>query len=145
MDYHINQTPYSIYFSIRKKFVKDYKPNCTENQALQEETNDKEIFYIKNEYAKLYDHFQTSIANENFLKSDIEKLVLQLENKEVLHSHVSQLEESKKEDDVQNNVLRTELREIKIKYDAKVEEIKVLKDENNALKKENNSASVAIK
>ena len=76
LDYHINQTPYSIYLSIRKKFVKDYKPNYPENQALPEETSDKEIFYIKNEYAKLYDHFQASIANENVLKSDIEKLLL---------------------------------------------------------------------
>ena len=145
LDYQMNQTPYSIYFSIRKKFVKGYKPNLQENLNVPHETNDSEIVHIKNEYAKLYSYLQASVANENVLKAEIERLVLQLENKKVLDDKLAQLEDSKREDEVQNKMLGKELGEIKIKYDTKVQQIKVLRDEIDALKKENNSASVALK
>ena len=68
--------------------------------------------------------FVPSVENENVLKAEIERLVLQLENKKVLDDKLAQLEDSKREDEVQNKVLGKELGEIKIKYDTKVQQIK---------------------
>ena len=50
LDYHMNQTPYSMHFSIRKKFVKGNNPSL---QFFPDILKDIEIFQVQQEYQKL--------------------------------------------------------------------------------------------
>ena len=68
LDYQMNQTPYSMHFSIRKKFLRGHNPDL---QISTEIYKDVEMFHIKQEYKKLYDLYQTSVSSETSLKSDI--------------------------------------------------------------------------
>ena len=61
LDHQINQTPYSMYFSIRKKFVKGHNPILYFSTEL---LKDIEIFQVKQEYQKLYDQHQIALTNE---------------------------------------------------------------------------------
>ena len=57
LTYQINQTPYSIYLSIRKKFVKEFDPNVHNFAPLTTENSkialENENIYVKYEYQKL--------------------------------------------------------------------------------------------
>ena len=57
LTYQINQTPYSLYVSIRKKFVKEFDPNTspksTPDHSKFIETLVTENNYVKSEYQKL--------------------------------------------------------------------------------------------
>ena len=131
----MNQTPYSIYFSIRKKFLKSYDPSAPDPSTQQ---SDPSLSNLKSEYQHLYGCYQTALANENILISEVARLKNELENK-------SELEEAKQKNEVKNKALVKELCDIKAKYDKKCAEAKTLKDVVDDVKKENNSASVALK
>ena len=140
LDFHMNQTPYSMYFSIRKKFLKGFNPNDSENVESSTNTND-DLFYVKNEYQKLYDKYQAAVANQNVLMDEICKLKHELDNKCVLEEN---FEETKNKNDVKNKALIKELSESKEKYKKKCSEFKTLKDEMDTIEKENNSAASAL-
>ena len=75
LDYQMNQTPYSIYFSIRKKFIRGFEPFSAENSDCSKTTqNELQLIDVKKEYEKLYNFYQTSLANEILLKSEISRL-----------------------------------------------------------------------
>ena len=71
LDYQMNQTPYSMHFSIRKKFLKGHNPNF---YISPEVTKDLEIFHLKQEYQKLYDLYQIALVTEANLTSDLSNL-----------------------------------------------------------------------
>ena len=76
LDYHMNQTPYSIHFSIRKKFIKGYKhQNHSEySENFYTESSEVQLFNLKKEYAKLFSFYETALANEKFLESEMLRL-----------------------------------------------------------------------
>ena len=69
--YQMNQTPYSMHFSIRKKFLKGNNPNLYNSPEV---TKDCEICHLKQEYQKLYDLYQIASAAEAKLSSDLSNL-----------------------------------------------------------------------
>ena len=72
LDYQMNQqTPYSMHFSIRKKFLKGHNPNLYNSPEV---AKDCEIFHLKQEYQKLYDLYQIASAAEAKLSSDLSNL-----------------------------------------------------------------------
>ena len=144
LDYHMNQTPYSIYFSIRKKFIRGFVPSASENLDFST-YGDAELVNLKKEYQKLYECYQTTLANENIFIAEIARLKHELEEKSELEDNFVNLEETKQKNDVKSKAISKELREIKDKYDKKCVDVKTLKDEIDVIKKENNSASIALK
>ena len=79
LNYHINQTPYSVYLTIRKKFIKEYEP-INETPIVPEENSsyvsalEKENVYIKNEFEKLARLYNACIENKASLESGMESL-----------------------------------------------------------------------
>ena len=81
LDFQINQTPYSLYFSIRKKFIKGYKPNEAGNvqdlaktEEVKREALENENFYVKQEYQKLYNLYENKAGAEKHLEEEIKRL-----------------------------------------------------------------------
>ena len=104
LDYHMNQTPYSIYFSIRKKFVKGHSPNIVEN-------------------VKLYTNEATGTepkVKENILKGEISRLKLELEKKATLEEEFEKVE-------AVNNAIKKELNVTKARYEQQCTEMKHLR------------------
>ena len=137
LHYHMNQTPYSIYFSIRKKFIKGFEPKSAGNNKIVHMEPELELLNLKNEYAKLYTFYESAVANENLLKCEISRLAQEVE--------VKSKDDSKHKFDAENKLLRNELSESKAKYEKKCVEIKAFKDDNESIRKEMNSLSVALK
>ena len=133
LDFQINQTPYSLYFSIRKKFVKGHKPNSAENDK---STGKETLDNIKKEYSKLYDFYQASLTTETFLKAEILRLNKESEKK---------IEETLHVEKQSNTKVQREIDVLKSNYDKKCCDIKALKDEIDTLKKDKNATSVALK
>ena len=114
LDYHMNQTPYSIYISIRKKFVRGHSPNAAENVKLY--TNEA----IGTE----------SKVKETLLKSEITRLKHELEKKATLEEEFvkvtlkTDIENLKKENNsssVAIKRMKKEKIEIVKNYDKKIE------------------------
>ena len=146
LDYHMNQTPYSIFFSIRKKFIKGHHSKPAENPVnVHMEPSEVELFNIKMEYAKLYSCYENTIANENLLKSEILRLTQIVEGKAALEDDHATSEENLRKLHAENKLHRKEISEFIVKYDQKCLEIKPLKDEITGLKKDKNDLSVALK
>ena len=142
LDFHMNQTPYSIYFSIRKKFVRGHipivpkaapeEPTFCESKSLE-----TDVFNIWHEYNKLYNIYQVSA-------SEISRLNDELAKKCDIEGTVGELKEANHRLDLENKSLKNESSAIKDKHDKKCKEVKVLKDEINLVKKDKNSTSVAL-
>ena len=109
LDYQMNQTPYSMHFSIRKKFLKGHNQNL---YISSEMTKDLEIFHLKQECKKLYDLYQIASETKANLSSDI--LVLKSEADALKHD-LSVAKEDLNVKVVQNESL------IKNKVDTKIE------------------------
>ena len=62
LDYHMNQTPYSMHFSIKKMFLKGHNPNL---HSSSEVPRDVEIYQIKQ------DAKSSGIATKMFLQKII--------------------------------------------------------------------------
>ena len=107
--------------------------------------SDVDLFYVKKEYQKLYDDYQIGVTNQKLFLSEISRLKHELENKCVLEEKLANLEDIKHKNVVQNDALLKDLNEYKTKYNKKCVEFKSLKDEIDTVRKENNSASVALK
>ena len=139
LDFHMNQTPYSLYFSIRKKFVKGHVPSTsTENpQICETKSQEPDVFNIWHEYNKLYYIYQDSA-------SVIARLNDEIANKCNIEETFGELKEMNHRLDLENKSLKNERSEMKVKYDKKCKEVKVLNDEINLVKKDKNSTSVAL-
>ena len=132
----MNQTPYSVYFSIRKKFVKGHVPKVApaEPNTCEKESLETNIFNIRHEYNKLY---QASA-------SEISRLNYELSKKSEIEETSVELKETNGKLDLENKHLKNEISDIKEKYEKKCKEVKVIKDEINVVKQDKNSTSVAL-
>ena len=138
LDFSIHQTPYSIHFSLRKKFSKN--PNKFPLKQPTESTspNESEIDLLRqallnttNEYRKLYDLYHAESEAKSKLEGENHYLI------ETLNSAEKSVENVKK--------LKNETESLKEKLGNKSLEIKHLKSEVENMRKEKNSLSVAFK
>ena len=78
LDYKMNQTPYSIHFSIRKKLNRNYNQNCEEIK-FSGETNlieglRQELLYVRNEYQKLYGFYQSEMEARVKVEAELDSV-----------------------------------------------------------------------
>ena len=137
LDFSIHQTPYSIHFSLRRKFSKncDKIPLNYSSPVSSSESQDdrlrQELLYTRKEYEKLYDFYlRESEAKQNLEKEycNVLENVANLENKE-------------------ENVkaMKLENKTLKEKLETKSLEFKQLKTDFDNLNKDKNALSVAMK
>ena len=142
LDYKMNQTPYSLHFSIRKKFTKsstetpptDFTSLLNPQPEVSEKYDDRlrqELLNTRNEYVKLYNFYIAEIEAKNKFESEFLVLLDKFEAKE------------KHEKDLKS--LEAENKKLKEKVGVKSLELKQQKDQIDELKKENNTFSVALK
>ena len=132
LNYTMNQTPYSVYLTIRKKYVKEYEPEIetfdkvalnVQKDALENENN-----LIKHEYKKLYQYYQNCLQNNTFLQAELEEIKTEkndLESK--LKNRKVELEQIKTE----NNEHKSE---VKKQIQKKKNNKKVAKEKTNFMK-----------
>ena len=139
LDFSIHQTPYSIHFSLRKKYCKNSSNkiplNSPSHTSLQQETQveqfRQELLHTRNEYVKLYNLY----AAEHEAKCKLER-----ENKEFIENHLNG------EQSVENvKAIRTENKSLKEKLENRSLELKHLKTDLENVQKEKNVLSVALK
>ena len=156
LDYKMNQTPYSIYFSIRKKYIKNVKEEPTRH-GIQKSENFKDLSvlnqdlnYLKWEYEKLFNLYQDDQKAKSNLAEALERaenageklklnqkdLNLKYENKclevKKLKSDIEQLERGKNELSVDLKFRKQELKEQSTSYVKKTKNLeKKLKDLEN--------------
>ena len=78
LDFQINQTPYSIHFSIRKKFIKNFNPVTSESSATKNHLEDPlqlELLHVRNEYVKLYNLYETEKNCRSKLNEDYKEVL----------------------------------------------------------------------
>ena len=140
LDFSINQTPYSIHFSLRKKYSRNSSNKTllnspSLNTALPQETLvdnfRQELLHTRNEYVKLYDMYTA----EQEARSKLDQ-----ENKELIENL------AKKEENFENvKSLRNENKSLKEKLENKRFEVRHFKTDLENEKKEKNVLSVALK
>ena len=141
LDYKMNQTPYSLHFSIRKKFTKisSYNEAPTNfgsllNSQLSGNHIDlirQELLNTRNEYLQLYNFYiEQKDAN---VKLEADNLVM-LENLS-----------AKEENENSSKALKIEVKTLQKKYENKCLEVKQMKTQIDDLNKEKNSLSVRLK
>ena len=132
LDFIINQTPYSIHFSLRRKFSKnsfnkiplgsphdESSPEITKIDRFRQE-----LLHTRNEYVNLYTLYEAERD---------ERCKLEVEYKKVIES-----KENIKSLKIENNSLKNKL-------ETKTLELKQVKCELENVKKEKNTLSVALK
>ena len=146
LDYNINQTPYSIHFSIRKKFSNKFKKSMdtsTPSSIKQEIFDDyspennylrQELLNTRNEYLKLHNFYQLESEARAKLESELndEKLLTANIKADIakVHEKVLLKEEN------QSRKIQSENRNLKEKFENKCIEFKNLKCELENAKKE---------
>ena len=140
LDFSINQTPYSIHFSLRKKYSRNSSNKTllnspSLNTALPQETLvdnfRQELLHTRNEYVKLYNMYTA----EQEARSKLDQ-----ENKELIENL------AKKEENFENvKSLRNENKSLKEKLENKRFEVRHFKTDLENEKKEKNVLSVALK
>lgn len=140
LDYKMNQTPYSLHFSIRKKFTKN-SIHSSENDDCTLKRNDEvlsqnnylrqELLKTMSEYQKLFEFYQFEMDAKIRLESELSRACQNVENL------VDIEKEAKK--------LKTENTKLQINFENKCLELKQSKAEIGELKKDKNELSVALK
>ena len=78
LDYKMNQTPYSIHFSIRKKLNRNLNQNCVENKFSEDPTLieglRQELLYVRNEYQKLYGFYQSEMEARVKVEAELDSV-----------------------------------------------------------------------
>jgi hypothetical protein len=148
LDFSLNLTPYSVHFSIRRKFSKISSSRNNRLLKIDTSQNDslrRELLHMRSEYEKLYNfcQFETkqkSVLEAELLKETNVKGELQVELSKVYH----QLNLSTN-DENQTKKLVNENSALKDTLNNKCIEIKQLKNQLEEIKKEKNVLSVALK
>ena len=141
LDFKINQTPYSIYFSIRKKFAKNL---CESDVSMtlgahdeqpQHERFQQELLLLRNEYQRLYTFYQNELEKTDNLETQLHDLKSVLESKNI------------KETELENQIKKevTGKKTLQVNFETKCIEVKQQKAEIESLKKGTNALSVALK
>ena len=139
LNYQINQTPYSVYLSIRKKFVKEYEPSneIVPNEISKDVTAiENENLYIRSEYEKLATLYSACLASKTSLESEMKGL-------EAEFNHFKEAEGKRIAAEIKR--VNGEKKVIETKQEKIMKENKELKNEVSDLKKEKNTLSVAVK
>ena len=139
LDYKMNQTPYSLHFSIRKKFTKISNSTTTDfgsllNPQLSGNHIDlfrQELLNTRNEYLNLYNYYIEEKDAKN--KLEAENLVLS-GNLSAKHEHENSLK-----------ALKVEHINLQEKYENKCMEVMQLKTQIDDLNKDKNTFSVRLK
>ena len=135
LDFKMNQTPYSIHFSIRKKFSKYSSPPVSSSLGLSsssvQDVLQQELLHVRNEYVKLYSLYETEKQRRSKLENDFDDAL----------EKIAAIE--KNENDLK--VLKNENRKLTEKVEIKYIECKQLKCEIENLQKEKCVLSVALK
>ena len=140
LDYKIKVTPYSIFFSIRKKFAKiTSEQNVSPQEALVDELLvprlQQELLLVRGEYQKLYDFYQDELRKTEIFE-------VQLQN---IHNHVHEKEILEKENEAKHKKEVIEKKQLQTSLEHRSIEIKNFKFEIEELKKDKNILSVALK
>ena len=127
LNFQVNQTPYSMYISIRKKFLKDRQEGnlYSENQS-KDLKNENE--YLREEYEKLYGLYKTTFQKNIHLESEISKFEDQLEQNRRNEVYAREFEK-------ENKALKNEKEKLKETSENLRKENKDLKSELDDLKK----------
>ena len=144
LDYNLNQTPYSIHFSIRKKFSKFFKTSNspqtiqTENPSINEYLR-FELLNMRSEYEKLFNFYKAETEQKLILESELNverELKKDLEVKLAQANQDLNLKETAKSESKKH---KAELQTLKVQFENKCLEFKHLKDELEHVKKEKNT------
>ena len=153
LDFKMNQTPYSLHFSIRKKFSKTraaeeqvtqhYGVNVCEDPS-QNSLLRQELINMRSEYEKLFKFYELEMG----LRINLEKeLKVQNERSHELELELLRADEAlglKEHLEKESKKVKAESLDSKAKYENKCLEFKNLKVEIENIKKEKNSLSVAL-
>ena len=140
LDFSIHQTPYSIHFSLRKKFSKNPSNKIPLNSPSsyssppQETIVDsfrQELLYTRNEYVKLYNFYTAELEAKCKLEEEYKEVIANLANKE--------------KSDVNVKTILVENKSLKEKLENKSLEFKQLKTDIENVHKDKNILSVALK
>ena len=75
LDFNMNQTPYSLHFSIRKKFSKNLTPNrsslSSADRPAETEYLRQELLCMKNEYTKVFSFYQFEMKERMHLEENV--------------------------------------------------------------------------
>ena len=134
LTYQINQTPYSLYFTIRKKFVKEFDPNSSSSTSNPLEALVNENNYVRSEYNKLLALYLDTKA-----KLDEETQRVKAEESQ------PPKDDTKEKLEVEIKAIRNEKKIIVKKNENLISDSKRLKEEISDLKKDKNALSVAVK
>ena len=84
LTYTLNETPYSVYLTLRKKFLKEYTPQpSTRLHITQKHLNDQKVdktSEYENTISKLQEALNNDIANHNATKNELSHTETDLEN-----------------------------------------------------------------
>ena len=152
LDFKMNQTPYSLHFSIRKKFSKRtaeeqvnqyFRGNVSEDLS-QNNMLGQELLNMRNEYEKLFKFYELEMG----LRSNLEKeLEVQNERSDKLKLELLRANEAlglKDHIEKESNKVKAENLVYKANYENKCIEIKNLKVDMENIKKDRNSLSVSL-
>ena len=141
LNYQVNQTPYSVHISIRKKFLKEHVGNVSRNFYPKSSCDNKinppenELDYIKSEYKKLYAVTEKVLEEKRQLESKVKELENDLD--------ISSIE--LKESITAKNMIDREKKNLELKHKTACLDIKHLKAEIETLKKDKNLLSVSFR
>ena len=143
LDFSLNLTPYSLHFSIRRKFSK-----ISKNSKLLKTNpsqDDVELLRLRSEYEKLYNFCQFETKQKSELEAELLKeLNVKSELKEELSEAYKRLNLSTHGDNHAKKLFN-ENSDLKNIVNTKCIEIKQLKNQLEEIKKEKNALSVALK
>ena len=109
LTYTLNETPYSVYLTLRKKFLKEYSPQpSSQSHITQKHLNDQKVdktSEYENTISKLQEALNNEISNPNATKNKLshseteaEKLVDHINNLHIREEHcTSMIHELQKE------------------------------------------------
>ena len=139
LDYKMNQTPYSIQFSIRKKLNRNLNQNCVENKFSEDPTLieglRQELLYVRNEYQKLYGFYQLEMEARANVEAELD----------TVNNIVDKKDETIQKVEIEIRQLKHHLKDLQGKYENKCIECKQLKGEIESVNQDKNAISVAFK
>ena len=122
LDFHINQTPYSLHFSIRKKFSRNLTPNnfiSTSSTEAEVDLLRQALLNTTNEYQTLLAMCQTELEAKNTFESECNNLREKLAETVKTETNIKALKKDNKSlsDKLENksldlNHLRSELESV---------------------------------
>ena len=135
LDFSIHQTPYSIHFSLRKKFSKNSKNTALDYSSPVTEPQDdrlrQELLNTRKEYDRLYNFYLFENEAKRKLEEDFSKVLETVANVENADANVK--------------AIKAENKSLKERLENKSLEFKQLKVDYDNLNKDKNALAVALK